>query len=406
MAKARKPQGKGGEWAILYEAGVEFASGERISTNQGKSEQGRLSAGVLEALRSQPPPQTVIVADPLLTNVADSASKTVPLGQGEAIWLLEVQRNWGIEPGAFTARHHPVRTGAMVAVLAKEDMQAIFRSKGLPQRIIALPLLLAHIAAHLDAPGFAVFLREGYLWLGIGDGREAVDVVFIPAGHDWNATLLRAEMELQKNLVGGRYEKVVFVESVPPEGFSAPSVEVKRFADLLPPPELFWTRATQPQVPLLPTAYAAGLTVALGLGLQVFLGGRLGALEEELSALEAEVARMRQLIQTETALKQRVTELEAILRTTSTESPLFRTLERIVEGVPPGVLVSNLFLQEKDLRLRVHSESVKSLSELATSIGKAVSTPPTTLTIQEDEKGWKKADMAFTVSKQEGSGGQ
>lgn len=406
MAKARKPRGKGAEWAILYETGVEFASGERIVANQGKPEQGRLPAGVLEALRSQPPPQTVIVADPLLTNVADSAAKAVPLGQGEAIWLLEVQRNWGIEPSAFTARHHPVRTGAMVAVLAKEDMQTIFRSKRLPQRIIALPLLLAHIAAHLDAPGFAVFLRRGYLWLGIGDGREVVDVVFIPAGHDWNATLLRAEMELQKNLVGGRYEKVVFVESVPPEGFSAPSVEVKRFTDLNPPPELFWVRATQPQVPLLPTAYAAGLTVVLGLGLQVFLGGRLGALEKELFALEAEAVRIRQQIQTGSALKQRVAELEAILRTTSTESPLFRTLERIVEGVPPGVLVSNLSLHEKDLRLRAHSESVKSLSELATSIGKAVATPPTTLTIREDDKGWKKADMAFTLSKREGSSGQ
>lgn len=405
MAKARGTQAGRGDWAILYETGVEFASGERVSVAPEKPGLGRLPAGVLEALRSRPP-HTVIVADPLLTNVADSAARTVPLGQGEAVWLSEAQRNWGIEPGAFTARHYPTRTGALVAVLAKEDLQAIFRLKGAPQRVSALPLLLAHAAARLGGPGFAVFLRENYLWLGMGDGREVVDVVFFPSQYGWDAAALRSEMELQKNLVGGRYEKVVFVASTPPEGFSAPGLEVRGFADLNPPPELSWSRSVQPQTSLLPAAYAAGLALALALGLQVFLGSRLGALEGELSALEAEAARMRQQLQAEPALKRRIAELEAILRASSTQSPLFSTLERIVEEVPPEVLVGGLSLQERELRLRAYSESVKPLAELAASVKEAASAPPTTFVIQVEDKGWKRAEMAFTVPKQEGSGGQ
>lgn len=384
------------EWAILYETGVEFASGERVSVVPEKPGLGRLPAGVLEVLRSHPT-HTVIVADPLLTNVADSGARTVPLGQGEAVWLSEAQRNWGIEPGAFTARHHPTRTGALVAVLAKEDLQAIFRLRGGPQRVAALPLLLAHAAAHLEAPGFVVFLRENYLWLGMSSGREAVDVVFFPSQYGWDATALRSEMELQKNLVGGRYEKVVFVESAPPEGFSAPEVEVRGFADLNLPPELFWPRPVQPQAPFLPAAYAAGLALALALGLQAFLGSRLGNLERELSALEAEASRMRQQLQAEPALRRRIAELESILQASSTESPLFSTLEQVVGGVPPEVLVGNLTLQERELRLRAYSESVRALAGLADSVGRAVVAPPTSFVIQAEERGWKRAEMAFTI---------
>uniref|UniRef100_A0A7C5RF33 Fimbrial assembly protein n=1 Tax=Thermus caliditerrae TaxID=1330700 RepID=A0A7C5RF33_9DEIN len=405
MGKAGKSRIKQEAWAILYETGIEFASGEKIPLRPDKPGLGRLPGDAVETLRSGTLPEMVVVADPLLTNVVDSTARTVPLGQGEAVWLLEAQRNWGIEPATFTARHYPTRSGALVAVLAKEDLQNLFRSKSFPQRIAALPLILAYTAARLEAPGFAVFLRENYLWLGMGDGREVVDVVFFPSQYGWDASALRSEMELQKNLLGGRYEKAVFIESVPPEGLSLPAVEVKSFAELRLPPELFWTRPTQPQTSLLPAAYAGGVALVLALGFQVFLGNRLGTLERELSALEAEASGMRQQLQVEPALKRRMAELESILKASSTESPLFNALERVVEGVPPEVLVASISLQEKELRLRAYSESVRALADLASSVRQTVVAPPTSFIIKAEEQGWKMAEIAFAIPKEE-SGGQ
>lgn len=409
MLRSKKGGQKGvvqNTWTILYENILEHPEKGVVQIPGERAGSGRLPKEFPSTLRGVPPFRYLAIADVQLLPLMESSAKTVPLGQGEAVWVSEGQRNFGIESTALTARHYPTKTGVLIAFLHKEDLQAIFRARPSIERVAALPLLLAHAAKTLGKRGFAVFLRENYLWLAMYDGQEVVDVVFLPGTYGWDGPALTSEINMQKNLIGGQFEEVLFLASPVPAGFSAPSVSAKRFEEINFPPELFWTKPAEIRGALLPGLYAAGAAAIIGLAAQAFLATQIAALERELAALEAEAASIRAQLQAEGAIKSRIAELNNILKNTSTESPLFKVLEDVVAQTPNSVLLSDLLLNDKEVRLKAHSLSVEGLSILAAGVQKVTTSPPASFRVEKDTGDWKTGELSVPLGTAGGQNGK
>lgn len=382
--------------AVVYENAVELLpEGKVYPLRTTRPRNGKLQEEVFSLLKSLPPVQYVFVADPLLSEVRESAAKNVPLGQGEESWKVEIARDWGVKSQEVRARHYPTAYGALVAAVFAEDLKALHKSKGV-RGVYPLPLAVASASRGFEGNGFLVFWRPEYLLLvGIRGGEVAGLQTTVSTSV--TPDFLQGELALQSRvLLGGLPQRVCFVDSPPLD--VGQEVELESLSVLLSPPkELGWEKETTDLQAFVAALYGLLAGGVLIVAPTFYFARQAADLRAQIQALESEKQVLQAELSREPAVRKRVADLEALLKSTSTESPVYRALLDALKGTPADVLISKAVFTSKEANLVLHSKSAGSLSEALSAYTKALGVPPGISKLSAEETGWKSLQVSFTL---------